>query len=154
MADRVLVSCEGEQVERLERMAHRLGRTPAEAGAMLIEEGLREAEFPHIDFRDSPAGRQAYVRGSGLAVWEVIMVAQGYGMDVTRTATHFQWPSSRVQGAFDYAAAFSEEIEQALHHHDTFGFEALKAILPQAELFRVNDDERPEPAVLDRGEGA
>src|SRR5262249_32313289 len=104
MADKVLVSCEGERLERLERLADRLGRPPAEVGELLIEEGLRQAEFPYIDFRDSPGGRQAYVRGSGLAVWEVIMVAQAYGMNVARTADHFQWPDVRVQGAVDYAA--------------------------------------------------
>lgn len=121
---------------------------------MLIEEGLREAEFRHIDFRDSPAGRQSYVRGSGLAAWEVVMVAQSYEMDVDRTAEHFQWPAARVLGAFDYAAAFPEEIEQALQKHDTFDFEALKAILPEAEVFHVDEDESPIPAVLGQTEGA
>jgi len=42
----------------------------------LIEEGLPHAEFPAIEFRDSAAGRQAYVVGSRLAVWELLMEAE------------------------------------------------------------------------------
>jgi hypothetical protein len=154
MAGKVIVLCEGEQMERLEQMALRLGLTPPEAGAMLIEEGLREAEFRYVEFRESPVGRQAYVRGSRLAVWEVMMIAQSYAMEVARTAEHFQWPAVRVQGVFDYAAAFPHEIQQALHKHDTFDFEALKAILPHAELFHASDDEQPMPAVLGPTESA
>ena len=80
------------------------------------------------------------------------MVAQGYGMDLAQTADHFQWPVARVQGAFDYAAAFPAEIEQALRQHDSFDFAALKALLPQAEQFHVNDDDSLSPAILPRPE--
>lgn len=153
MADRIVVWCEGEQSERLEQMALRWGLTPSEAGARLIEEGLREAEFHYVDFRDSPAGRQPYVRGSRLAVWEVVMVAQSYAMDATRTAEHFQWPIARVIGALDYAAAFSLEIADAIHQHDSFDFDDLQAMLPAAEVFHLNDDENRPPASMGRTEG-
>jgi hypothetical protein len=68
-----------EQMERLRRLARRLGYTPSEASALLLEEALRTAEFAFIQFRNSPGGRQAYVAGSSPAVWEVVMVARGYG---------------------------------------------------------------------------
>src|SRR4051812_23290536 len=69
------------QVERLGRLARRLGRTPSEASVLLVEEALREEEFGYIDFRNSPGGRQAYVKGTTLAVWEVVQVAASYAMD-------------------------------------------------------------------------
>jgi hypothetical protein len=59
-----------ESGNRLKRMANRHGWTPSETSARLVEEGLRRSEFAYIDFRDSAAGRQAYVQGSTLAVWK------------------------------------------------------------------------------------
>jgi hypothetical protein len=59
-----------ESGKRLKRMANRHGWTPSDASARLVEEGLRRSEFAFIDFRDSPAGRQAYIQGSTLAVWD------------------------------------------------------------------------------------
>src|ERR1700736_5498456 len=68
---------------RLRRMANRHGWTPSDASARLVEEGLRRSEFAFIDFRDSPAGRQAYIQGSTLAVWEVILLLRSYKGNVT-----------------------------------------------------------------------
>lgn len=71
-----------ESGKRLKRMAIRHGWTPSDASAKLVEEGLRRSEFAFIDFRDSPAGRQAYIQGSTLAVWEIMWLARGYDDDV------------------------------------------------------------------------
>ena len=65
-----------ESGKRLKRMANRHGWTPSDASARLVEEGLRRSEFAFIDFRDSPAGRQAYIQGSTLAVWEVMLLVR------------------------------------------------------------------------------
>lgn len=67
------------QLERLDRFAGGLRKGRDEAAAQLIEEALRHEEFPAVEFRDSIAGRQAYAVGSGLAVWEVVMIAEGSG---------------------------------------------------------------------------
>jgi hypothetical protein len=42
------------------------------------------------------AGRQPFVTGSGLAVWEVLMVAEGHGMDVGATAQHLRLDREKV----------------------------------------------------------
>ncbi|HXI18204.1 MAG TPA: hypothetical protein VNM48_17710 [Chloroflexota bacterium] len=124
-----------QQMERLQRVARRLGRTPSETGALLVEEALRRTEFALIDFRDSIVGRQAYLQGSSLAVWEVVMVGRGYGMDAVRTAEHLQWPLPRVQAAFRYAEAFADEIEAALTDNASYTFEDITRMLPQARQF-------------------
>jgi hypothetical protein len=139
------------QMERLRRLARRMGRTPSETSAMLVEEGLRQAEFAGIDFRNSPVRRQAYVRGSGLAVWEVIWIAQSYQMDVDRTAEHLGWPVFRVQAAFNYAAAFPEEIEAAIQDQDAMDFATLSRLLPRLEAFSVSGSS-PSPALLAESE--
>ena len=78
--------------KRLKRMASRRGWTPSDASARLVEEGLRRSEFAFIDFRDSPAGRQAYLQGSTLAVWEVMLLLCGYKTDASAVAKHLEWP--------------------------------------------------------------
>jgi hypothetical protein len=124
-----------ESGNRLKRMANRHGWTPSDASARLVEEGLRRSEFAFIDFRDSAAGRQAYIQGSTLAVWEVLLLVQSYRGDVRTTARHLKWPEGKVQAAVNYAKAFPEEIEVALSENAATDFEALKRMLPQATEF-------------------
>ena len=124
-----------ESGNRLKRMAHRHGWTASDAGARLVEEGLRRSEFAFIDFRDSPAGRQAYVQGSSLAVWEVLLLLRGYRDDTRAVASHLQWPEAKVRAAKNYAETFPGEIEGALADNDATDFDVLKRMLPQASAF-------------------
>src|SRR5829696_753505 len=103
-----------EQAERLQRKARQLGRTPSETGAILLDESLRRDQFAFIDFRDSPVGRQAYIQGSRLAVWQVVSLARSYAGDARKTAQHLEWPPVKVQSALSYGKAFPEEIENAI----------------------------------------
>lgn len=120
---------------RLKRMANRHGWTPSDASARLVEEGLRRSDFAFIDFRDSAAGRQAYIQGSSLAVWEVMLLVRSYKADVSAVARHLKWPETKVQAGMNYAKAFPEEIERALSENAATDFEALKRMLPQAAEF-------------------
>ena len=124
-----------EQEIRLSQMARHLGRTPSETSALLIEEGLRRAEFAFIDFRHSAVGRQAYIQGSSLAVWEVSWIARGYHNNVDKTAAHLEMSPLKVKSALNYAKAFPGEIESALKEHEASDFETLSRMLPQAEIF-------------------
>jgi len=85
--------------ERLKQLARQLGKTPSETSAILIEESLRESEFPYIEFRQSPLGRQPYLKNSSLALWEVIQIAQSYALDEQKTAAHFHRPLEWVRSA-------------------------------------------------------
>ena len=114
-----------ESGNRLRRMATRHGWTPSDASARLVEEGLRRSEFAFIDFRDSPAGRQAYIQGSTLAVWEVLLVVRSYKEDVASVAKHLAWPEAKVRAA----------IEEALSENAATDFGALKRMLPGAARF-------------------
>ena len=124
-----------ESGKRLKRMANRHGWTPSDASARLVEEGLRRAEFGFIDFRDSPAGRQACLQGSTLAVWEIMLLVHSYKKDVSAVAAHLKWPEVKVQAAVNYAGAFPEEINEAIAENKTTDFEALKRMLPLATEF-------------------
>ena len=74
----------------------------------VIEKSL-ETEFPGISFRDSVSGREAYLTGHRVAVWEVLAVHQET-KSVEKAADHFRWPRVLVTRALAYARAFPEEI--------------------------------------------
>ena len=121
--------------KRLRRMANRHGWTPSDASARLVEEGIRRSEFAFIDFRDSAAGRQAYLQGSTLAVWEVMVLVRSYKADVSAVARHLRWPEAKVRAAVNYADAFPEEIQEAMLENEAADFIALQRRLPQAAEF-------------------
>lgn len=121
-----------ESAARLKRMATRHGWTPSDAGARLVDEGLRRSDFAFVDFRDSAAGRQACIQGSTLAVWEVVQLVRAYKGESAGVAKHLQWPKAKVRAAMNYAEAFPEEIEQAISENAAMDFDALKRMLPGA----------------------
>ena len=124
-----------ESGNRLKRMANRHGWTPSDASARLVEEGLRRSEFAFIDFRDSSAGRQAFIQGSTLAVWEVMLLVRSCKGSVSAVSKHLRWPEAKVQAAANYAQAFPEEIEEALSENDAADFVTVKRMLPQSAEF-------------------
>jgi hypothetical protein len=126
-----------ESGKRLKRLARRHGWTPSDASARLVEEGLRRSEFAFIDFRDSAVGRQAYVQGSSLAVWEVILLVRSFKTDVQAAARHLEWPEARVRAAMHYAEAFPEEIAEAVEENEAVDFRALQRMLPRIEEVRA-----------------
>ncbi|HEV2134009.1 MAG TPA: hypothetical protein VGR47_07070 [Terracidiphilus sp.] len=121
--------------KRLRRMANRHGWTPSDASARLVEEGLRRSEFAFIDFRDSIIGRQAYIQGSSLAVWEVMLLYHGYKNNLQAVAKHLRWPQTKVQAAVNYAEAFAGEIDEALKENEAGSFTTIKRMLPQSVEF-------------------
>jgi uncharacterized protein (DUF433 family) len=131
-----------QMVERLDRFARRLGNgmTRTKAGVMLLEESLREAEFSFVEYRDSPIGRQPYMKGSGLAVWEVIMIARRYDLDAERIAQDYPYPIPNIKAALNFYDAYRAEIDQAIEDNH-IGFEAMKRLLPGIRLFEIPQEE-------------
>lgn len=124
--------------ERLERFARRHGNgmTRTRAGVLLLEESLQESEFACIEYRDSPVGRQPYLKGSGLAVWEVIMIARRYDFDAERMAQDYPYPIENLKAALNFYEAYRQEIDQAIEDND-IGYEAMKRLLPTVRLFEA-----------------
>ena len=105
--------------------------------AQFVEEAIRQAEFAGIEFRDSALGRQAYLKGSRLAVWQVVKLVQAYQGDVEDSAEHLDWPEARVKAALHYAKAFRGEIGQAIKDARSFTPEKLAQVLPSLEVIEV-----------------
>jgi hypothetical protein len=121
-----------EQSARLDRFAMSVHKSPREATVQLIEEGLRHAEFPAVEFRDSDSGRQAYVVGSSLAVWEVTMIDESYGHSAEQTAAHLRWPLTRVEPVLAYARTYQQEIAAALQKNRSVSSPDLQRSLPNS----------------------
>ena len=80
--------------------------------ARYVMEKSLENEFLGISFRDSLSGREAYLSGHRVAVWEVAEVYAEL-KSVEKTADHFHWPSVLVKRALAYSKAFPEEINNS-----------------------------------------
>ena len=106
------------QYERLVIKQARAARTSkSDLVARYVMEKSLETEFPGISFRDSLSGREAYLTGHRVAVWEVI-AAQEETKSPEKTARHFGWPLVLVKRAVAYARAFPEEIRKS-HEGET-----------------------------------
>ncbi len=115
------------QFEHLRHEALRENRTPAEMAVILLEEALRMREHGTIEFRDSPAGRQAYLRGTRIAVWHLALIADDYGGDSAAVAAHLDIPEGQVKAALAYAKEYREEVDAAIADNNWVG----EHLLPQ-----------------------
>lgn len=136
MSQTVTVRLPDDTAAWLKTSARRTGRSVSELGATLFEEARRTSEFSEIEFRTINGERVACVKGH-LQVWQVIEVAQGLGMDVEKTASHFRWPVWRARAALNYYEAFPPEIDDAIQDNRSLGYDNLKRILPAVQLSEV-----------------
>ena len=87
---------------------HRLSASAA--AAHLLEEALRAARFPGIDFRWEPSGRRAHVTGTGLAAWELHMIWVGHGRSAAKVLKGYpHLTASQVHAGAAYIEAYPEE---------------------------------------------
>jgi uncharacterized protein (DUF433 family) len=99
----------------VERLAARFGHKPAQLGVRLIEEGLRRRNFPHIELRETAAGRVAYLAGTRLAVYWVARMVPGQ-TSVTAFAREYDLTIDRIGEALAYGRAFAGEMESDAQH--------------------------------------
>jgi uncharacterized protein (DUF433 family) len=137
MSKVVSLRLKDDQFGRLQRAARSLGRRPSEAAVLLLEEALREREFAFIEFRDSAYGRQAYLKGTRLAVWHVAAVARDLGDDPAQVADYFSIPVVQAKALLNYAAAYPEEIQAAIDDDASVTEEDLRRQIPNLTVVRI-----------------
>src|SRR3989442_9209843 len=90
----------GRVPSRYERLvvkqAQAAGTSKSNLVARYVIEKSLETEFPGISFRDSLSGREAYLTGHRVAVWEVLEVYSEV-KSRQKTAEHFRWPLVMVK---------------------------------------------------------
>ena len=107
----IVQSCrlEKDHAALLSRQARRRHLEISTLSSLYLKEKAMEEEFPGIGFRDAASGREAYVLGHRVAVWEVMDVYKE-AKSIARTADHFAWPDYLVKCALAYAREFPREI--------------------------------------------
>lgn len=115
----------------IERIAKRTRRSFSEVTQDLIEEALRMRECPGIYFADEPAGREAKVAGTGLAVWEVIRdyLAAGKDEKVLRKALP-RLSGGQMKACLIYFSKYPQEIEAAIEENAALTREAVQVQSP------------------------
>ena len=127
----------GPERSLLERLARRQGRTVGELAARMVIEGRRREDFAWIDFRETPAGRMAYLQGTRLQVWWLARLARQFKGDAVKVATHLEIPSAQVKAAINNAEAFPDEIEAAIRDYEETTVAELRRQIPGLEIFEA-----------------
>lgn len=143
MARTLTVHLSDEQADRLDRYAKAHGVLPEETARRPVDEALRAVDHPDIEFRDSAAGRRACVRGSSLAVWEIVMLARERGDNAEATAAYLGWPIQKVHAALDYARAYPDEVWAALRENESFDADSLRALLANVRVIDIDVSDLP-----------
>jgi hypothetical protein len=120
----------------LEQLARRFGTSPATLGADYVTQGVRTTKHPAIEFRQTPAGRMAYVRGVRLPVWLAVETVQDCGGNAEKAARLLRLPTLLLKAALGYAKAFPQEIaaDRAAGHRP---LEELDTLVPNHSFLRV-----------------
>ena len=95
----------------LARQAKRRHLEVSTLSSLYLKEKALEEEFPGMGFRDAAGGREAFILGHRVAVWEVVDAHREIGT-IAKTAEHFRWPSALVRCALAFAKAYPSEIER------------------------------------------
>ncbi len=109
----VVQSCrvEKDHAALLSKQAKRRHLEVSTLSSLYLKEKALEEEYPGLGFRDAAGGREAYVLGHRVAVWEVLDVYRE-AKTVRRAAEHFGWPDYLVKCALAYAKACPDEVAE------------------------------------------
>lgn len=80
----------------------------------LTEEAARMRRFPGVGFRDDGPDRRAWLPGTGLDVWEIVMLLRGGRSEAQLIEDHGHLTKASLDLARAYHASYPEEIDELL----------------------------------------
>jgi len=98
--------------------AKRTRRSKSAILQAVADEGIRQRAFPGIGFRGDDARRRAWVVGSGLDVWEIVLAVRDLGGSVERTVAETDLEERQVRLALSYAARFAGEVDEEIAENE------------------------------------
>lgn len=104
----------------IDRIARRSRRSFSEVAQDLMEEALRMRKCPGIYFADEPAGREAKIAGTGLAVWEIAGVYKAVSKDERAFRARFAWlTEAQRKAALLYYRNYPDEIDVLMAENES-----------------------------------
>jgi uncharacterized protein (DUF433 family) len=122
----------------VEAEARRTKRSKSAIVESLAEEAARIRRFPGIGFREDDPIRRAWVMGTGLDVWELVMLLRDFGSAERVLDAFPNLTRAHVRIGLAYYEAYPREIDEALAENDR----------PMEELLELY------PFIEDRSSGA
>jgi uncharacterized protein (DUF433 family) len=109
----VVQSCriDQEHAALIARQAKRRQLEASTLSSLYLKEKAIEEEYPGVGFRDAAGGREAFVLGHRVAVWEVVDVLRE-AKTIAKVASYFRWPPALVRSALAFARAFPADVEK------------------------------------------
>lgn len=80
----------------------------------MIDEAERCWRYPGIGFRDTLGARRPWIIGTGLDVWELVWILQGFEGNVDKVLDQHHVKRHHIDVARAYYKEFSEEIDEAI----------------------------------------
>ncbi len=112
--------------DQLVRLARRQRRSLSEIAQELMEEALRMRACPGIYFATEPAGREAKIMGTALAVWELIQHYHDVRRNERALGKLFPHLSTaQIRAALLYYARFTAEIDGLIAENRQLGEEGV-----------------------------
>jgi uncharacterized protein (DUF433 family) len=108
----------------------------------MVIEGRRREDFAWIDFRETAAGRMAFVQGTRLQVWWLTRLARQFDGEPAAVAEHLGLPLAQIKAALNYAQAFPGEIETSIRDYEETTLDDLRRQLPNLEVFEAAKEVR------------
>lgn len=97
-------------LEELRRLT-RSGQSATALAVRALTEWVRMENFPGIDFRWTPSGRQPHVTGTGLTAWEMFRVWLEHDESTARVLeSHPHLSAVQVEAGVAYAREFQDEM--------------------------------------------
>jgi len=109
----------------VENEARRLHRSKGAIVERYAQEGIKARRFPGIAFRGEDYRRRAWVLGTGLDVWEIVVLVRDFGSPEA-VAREYGLTEGQVKLALAYAEEFAGEIDELVARGAPSEAEALE----------------------------
>lgn len=120
----------GQYARRVTHYAAAQRRTPGELSQRWAEDRIDMLDFPCLEFRETAGGSFAVVRGTRLAVWQVVQLARvlGWGRALCE---HLEVIPEVVDSAQGYYQRHADEVDSLIESAEAVTFDSLKARFPK-----------------------
>ena len=109
-----------DTLQRLYFRAKLAGVPPRTLAQRMVEEALRMEEHPLIGFTDNGPARRAFLRGTGIEVWEMIDAVKAHDGDVAAAADSMGREPRLVEAAIAYYGAYPDDIDDLIETNRVF----------------------------------